>query len=92
MAYRLGRLIGGASGSSGGGGGATGAHFTYREITTTPFTITLAMLAEGLNIFGVNVASAVSILVPNNLPENKAIGVKDESGNAGTNHITIGIS
>ena len=60
----------------------------YRAVTSTPFTITLPMLREGINIFGVNVASAVLIYLPLWMPDNRIIVINDESGHASSNPIT----
>lgn len=66
--------------------------FNYTQITTTPYTITESALFSGYNIFGVNVASAASIVLPNNIASNVIIAIKDESGSAGSNNITLTIS
>ena len=54
-----------------------------RQVTTTPFTAT-----AGTNIIGVNRAGAVAITLPANTA-GRLITVKDESGNASVNNITI---
>ena len=61
----------------------------YKLVTTTPFTITLAMLREGINIFGINVASAVIVYLPNWIPDTRIIVINDESGNASSNNINV---
>jgi hypothetical protein len=70
-----------------GAGGSSSV--TYTEVTTSPLVILTANLKEGINIFGIVVNSIVEILIPRNLPDNKIIAIKDESGNAKTNHIII---
>jgi len=71
-----------------GGTTATTAKFTgltvgYASVTTTPFTAT----ADSY-ILGVNRAGAVAITLPAN-SAGRLITIKDESGNASTNNITI---
>jgi len=61
----------------------------YTQVTSTPYTITAASLVFGVNIFGVNVAGPASIILPASIDTAKLIVIDDESGNAGTNSITI---
>ena len=61
----------------------------YTPITTATFTISERILLEGHNIFGVNYAGDVTITLPNNPLPTQIIVVKDESGSAGTNNITL---
>ena len=61
----------------------TGFTVGYASVTTTPFTAT-----AGTNIIGVNRAGAVAITLPANTA-GRLITVKDESGNASVNNITI---
>lgn len=73
-------------------GAGSGAQINYRSVTTTPFTITLEMLKEGINIFGINIAGIVNIILPRNTTNNKIIAIKDESGKANINHIIIRVA
>lgn len=64
----------------------------YTAITSTPYIITDAELIPGHNIFGVNVAGAVEIIIPDSIASTKIIVINDESGNAGSNNITIRVA
>ena len=68
------------------------ARFQYTSITTTPYAITQAQLFPGYNIFGVNVNSAANISLPRSIASNIVIAIKDESGSAGVNNITLTVS
>lgn len=63
----------------------------YTAVTTASHAIVDADLIVGHNIFGVNYAGAVSITIPQGIASNKLIVINDESGNAGTNNITVSV-
>lgn len=69
----------------------TGGGIHYNQILSTPFTITTSMLKVGINIFGVNVGSAVTVNLPSWIPTSRVIVINDESGNASSNNITVTI-
>jgi len=71
------------------GGGPSSAGVKYVQITTATFSFVNADLVPGQNIFGVNYNGDVTITIPEELPPEKIIIIKDESGNAGSNNITI---
>ena len=73
--------------SSGGGGLAQA--ITYTQITQARFLVNRGALIEGTNIFGVNFAGDVEIILPQGISKNIILVVKDESNNASTNNITI---
>jgi len=71
------------------GGGPSSAGVKYTQITTALYSFVNADLVEGHNIFGVNYNGDVTITIPEELSPEKIIIVKDESGSAGSNNITI---
>ena len=73
--------------STGGGGGSEAVRYT--PIQAANFKINRGALIVGTNIFGVNFASAVEIILPSGIDNNIIIVVKDESNDASTNNITI---
>jgi hypothetical protein len=73
--------------SSGGGGLAQAV--TYTQVTQARFLVNRGALIEGTNIFGVDFAGAVEIILPSGINKNIIMVVKDESNNASTNNITI---
>ena len=64
----------------------------HTAVTTATRTITDNELILGINIFGVNFAGAVSITLPAGIDSNKIIVINDESGQAGTNNITLQVA
>jgi len=71
------------------GGGPSSAGVKYTHVSAAEYTFTDKDLVEGMNIFGVNYAGAVTITLPAQIKPEKIIIIKDESGNAGANNITI---
>ena len=67
----------------------TRAQVQYTSVTSSILNITDADLILGHNIFGVNYGGAVQIQLPANIDSNKLVIINDESGNAGSNNITI---
>lgn len=61
----------------------------YTSVTTETYTVQKKRLIDGNNIFGVNYAGAVTITIPETLYFTKLITIKDESGSADSNNITI---
>lgn len=73
--------------STGGGGGSEAVRYT--PVQAANFTINRNSLIVGTNIFGVNFAGDVEIILPSGIDKNIIIVVKDESNDASTNNITI---
>ncbi|MEE8207848.1 MAG: hypothetical protein V3T88_02690 [Nitrosomonadaceae bacterium] len=73
--------------STGGGGGSEAVRYT--PIQAADFKINRSSLILGTNIFGVNFAGDVEIILPSGIDNNIIIVVKDESNNASSNNITI---
>lgn len=61
----------------------------YITVTTATFIVTIEMLIPGINVLGVDYPGAVLITIPKVIPTQMLIHVKDESGMAGINNITI---
>jgi len=59
----------------------------YTQITTSTYAITLAMLKDGINIFGVTYNGAVAITIPTAADPNKLLYINREA-NSGTITIT----
>ena len=76
-------------GQGSGGGGAPIEHIT--TITSATYVINKNELKAGTNIFGVNFAGTVTITLPpiHHRIKDKIIVIKDESGNASSNIITV---
>lgn len=72
--------------SSGGGGSEV---VRYTPVQAASFKINRGSLIGGTNIFGVNFAGDVELILPSGIDKNIIIVIKDESNNAGTNNITI---
>ena len=70
-----------------GGGGLESVKYT--SVQAANFKVTRTALIVGTNIFGVNFAGDVELILPSGIDKNIIIVVKDESNNAGTNNITI---
>lgn len=70
---------------------ATRAQVQYTQITTASKTVLDSELVLGHNIFGVNYAGAVTISLPANIDSDKLVIIKDESGSAGANNITVNV-
>jgi hypothetical protein len=84
----------GEKGQPGLGAGGEGASqqkptVNYTKITSATYTVEKKKLISGHNIFGVNYNGAVTITLPSSVHYEQLIYVKDESGNAATNNITI---
>lgn len=62
---------------------------SYTKITVSEFHIRKPSLLYGINIFGVNYAGDVTIYLPKSVDPAMMIYIKDESGSAGTNNITV---
>ena len=73
--------------SSGGGGGSEAVRYT--PIQAANFKVNRNSLIVGTNIFGVNFAGDVELILPSGIDKNIIIVVKDESNDASTNNITI---
>lgn len=73
--------------STGGGGGSEAVRYT--PIQAANFTVNRNSLIVGTNIFGVNFAGDVELILPSGIAQNIIIVVKDESNDASTNNITI---
>ena len=73
--------------STGGGGGSEAVRYT--PVQAANFKINRNSLIVGTNIFGVNFAGDVEVILPSGIDKNIILVVKDESNNAGTNNITI---
>lgn len=71
------------------GGGGPDSFNQYVQITTAEYTIAKGGLLAGRNVFGVNFAGDVTIFLPTSVDNRVHITVKDESGDASTNNITI---
>ncbi len=72
-----------------GGGGGGGEHVKYTSVRQAVFKVNRGSLIEGTNIFGVNFAGPVEIILPDGIAKNIIIVVKDESNDASTNNITV---
>jgi len=72
--------------SSGGGGSEA---VKYIPIQAATFKVNRQALIVGTNIFGVNFAGDVEVILPSGISKNILIVIKDESNNASTNNITI---
>lgn len=70
-------------------GGGLAAAVSYTSVTQAAFKINRGALIAGTNIFGVNFAGAVEIILPSGIDKNIIMVVKDESNNASVNNITI---
>jgi len=79
----------GAQGAGFVGGGPSSAGIQYTKIESATYTFTDRDLVPGHNIFGVNFSGDVTITIPTELNPEKLIVVKDESGSASSNNITI---
>ncbi len=71
------------------GGGGLAQAVTYTQVAQARFLVNRRSLIEGTNIFGVNFAGAVELILPSGISKNIIIVVKDESNNASSNNITI---
>lgn len=71
------------------GGGGPDSFNTYTEVRQATFRVNPLTLTNGTNIFGVDFAGDVTIILPNGIDPRAIIVVKDESDNAGANNITI---
>jgi len=71
------------------GGGPSSAGVKYNPVTTATLTFTDRDLVAGMNIFGINYNGNVTITLPAEISPEKIIIIKDESGNASSNNITI---
>jgi hypothetical protein len=65
------------------------AAVNYIPVRTAVHTIAASDLIVGINIVGVNFAGPVTVYIPQNIQPNRLLTVKDESGAAGTNPITL---
>jgi hypothetical protein len=65
------------------GTGAT--YLTYTQVSTTPFTVTTAMDYLGV----VTSSLAITLKFPNSASTGQVFYVKDKSGDAATNNITV---
>lgn len=70
-------------------GGGLGAAVNYMKITVPSHRIEGTSLIPGINILGVNYPGEVTLFLPKNIQQDKFIYIKDESGNASVNNITI---
>lgn len=71
------------------GGGGAGEGIKYVSITSSEYKISRnELLSNGITIFGINYAGAVSITLPQPKP-NQLVYINDESGNADSNNITV---
>lgn len=71
------------------GGSNSGEGIKYVSITAAEYKISKnELLHNGITIFGVNYAGAVSITMPQP-KKNQMVYINDESGNAGSNNITV---
>jgi len=73
--------------SSSGGGGPEA--IKYIPVQVAAFKMIRRSLIVGTNIFGVNFAGAVEIILPSGIDKNIIIVIKDESNDASTNNITV---
>lgn len=71
------------------GGGGLAEAVNYTHVEQARFLVNRGSLITGTNIFGVNFAGAVEIILPSGIDKNIIIVVKDESNNASINNITI---
>jgi hypothetical protein len=73
------------------GGGSVAQHFKYFAVDTATYTVNVKQLVSGINIFGVRYdAGPVTITLPESInPNDKTLIFNDETGNAGTNNITV---
>lgn len=71
------------------GGGGPDSFNQYVRVTTAEYTIAKGGLLFGNNVFGVDYPGDVTIFLPASVDSRAHITVKDESGSAGTNNITI---
>lgn len=69
--------------------GNDGAGIKYTAVTTSTRTITDAELIYGTNIFGFRFAGPVSVTIPFGIASTKLIYLKDETGNANNDNITV---
>lgn len=83
-----GKWVEAAPSSSAGGIGVVNV---YHKVQQATFRVSKADLSQGTNIFGVNYAGAVEIILPRAVPSTAVIVVKDESGNASSNNITLSV-
>lgn len=70
-------------------GGGPESYNTYTSVKQASFRVNRQSLTLGKNIFGVDFAGDVEIILPNGIDKRILIVVKDESNNAGTNNITL---
>lgn len=73
--------------SRGGGGGTEAVRYT--AVQAASFKINRSALIVGTNLFGVNFAGDVELILPSGIDTNIIIVIKDESNDASTNNITI---
>ena len=71
------------------GGGGPDSFNQYVRVTTATYTIAKGGLLFGNNVFGVDFPGDVTVFLPASVDSRAHITVKDESGLAGTNNITI---
>jgi len=71
------------------GGGGVDSHNTYTKVEQALFRVRAASLLFGHNVFGVNFAGDVTIILPDGIDKRALVTVKDESDNAGTFNITV---
>jgi len=71
------------------GGGGGGQFVQYTKIQQAEYQITRSQLIDGLNIFGVDYAGAVTVTLPKDIKPTQLVSFKDESGSAGSNNITF---
>lgn len=71
------------------GGGGPDSFNSYTRIAQAEYLIRRQQLGFGTNVFGVDFAGDVTVLLPKGIDKRIIISIKDESGNANTNNITI---
>ena len=67
----------------------TKAEVQYTSIIRDTLALSDSDLILGTNIFGINFGGDVLITLPSGINPNKLVVIKDESGLAGTNNITV---
>jgi len=72
-----------------GGGGGSAEVVKYISVQQAAYKVIRGSLIKGTNIFGVDFAGEVEIILPSGIDKDIIIVVKDESNNAGANNITI---
>jgi len=80
---------GGKEGGAFVGGGTTHSPVAYKQVTTDTYVIRSRELIDGHNIYGINYSGDVTVTVPSSIKNTQILVIKDESGAASSNNITV---